>query len=340
MIFLSVHGISLQISSKNSALLDSIKEYYQIFLSDNLDWAPDIIIDLEMYGYFEKKQEVLVPSPTSARVGDNIWIEKEKREYFFVDKEISTKITWNEAGSMCIRAQMKPLPIRHWVNIALQWTTRISKYYSRFFIKTCIHDPLFLLLEKKFGIILLHATSVTDGEKTFVFTGLGGSGKSTTAAMFSKELSYTILSDNYALIKWNTLYPFPELPRITKQTEQLLGIKLDKKADGIKSYLENDTKDIREVYKISAIYICSYGQAFEKKPLKDVNLSFEQLQSINHYTQEFPEYRNLALLTLLSEYTTWVIRAEELKNICQKNRIYSLQNDKNILSHIEDLTTF
>ena len=300
---------------------------------------PDIIIDIDRLWYFEKVTQPITPSAWSIRVGDTIWIHKEKKEYTFQDMEIMAQITWDSAGSMCIRAYLKPLLIRHWVNILLQWTTRIAKYYNRFLIKTCIHDPLFLLLEKKFSIVLLHATAVSDGDKTFIFTGLWWSGKSTTAATFSTELGYTILADNYALLKWDTLYPFPELPRITKETEKLLWIHLKQKADGIKSYLENDTKDTKDSYPINGIFLCSYGDSFELTPIPDSELSFEQLQSINHYTQEFPEYSNLALLSLLGEYNTGTLRFDALKQICKKNKIYSLQNDKNIVSHISEVSS-
>lgn len=339
MIFLRVHGIGIHIQCTNSRLIQSIEEYYKMFLVDTPLEHPDIVIDIDTYWYFQKVLHPITPSPWSIRVGDTIWIHKEKKEYTFADMEIMTQLTWNTSWSMCIKAYLKPLLIRHWVNILLQWTTRIAKYYNRFLIKTCIHDPLFLLLEKKFGIVLLHATAVTDGEKTFVFTGLWWSGKSTTAATFATGLGYTILADNYALLKGNTLYPFPEMPRITKDTEKLLWIRLKKKADGIKSYLENDTKDTKDSYTINGIFLCSYGDVFELTPLLDSDISFEQLQSINHYTQEFPEYSNLALLTLLGEYNTGGLRADALREICRKNRIFSLQNDKNIASHIADVTS-
>lgn len=337
MIFLRVHGINIHINCTNTALIQSIEEYYAMFIEETNLENPDIIIDIDRFWYFEKVDQPIVPSPWSIRVGDTIWIHKEKKEYTFQDMEIHAQITWDSAWSMCIRAYLKPLLIRHWVNILLQWTSRIAKYYNRFLIKTCIHDPLFMLLEKQFGIVLLHATAVTDGNKTFVFTGLGWSGKSTTAATFSTQFGYTILADNYALLKGDTLYPFPELPRITKDTERLLWIHLEKKADGIKSYLENDTKDTKESYAIDAICICSYGDVFELNQITDSELSFEQLQSINHYTQEFPEYSNLALLSLLGEYNTGALRADALREICKKNKIYSLQNDKNIVSHIPEL---
>ncbi|GAB0174353.1 MAG: hypothetical protein HHAS10_02320 [Candidatus Altimarinota bacterium] len=335
-----VHGITIDIHTSNDSLLKSIEEYYQIFLVESTDTAPDIVVNLDLIGYFEKIPKKILPSEGSIRVGDTIWIHKEKKEYTFQDREIMAQITWDTSGSMCIEAYLKPLAIRHWVNIALQGTTRISKYYNRFFIKTCIHDPLFVLLEKKFGIILLHATAVTNGKKTFVFSGLGGSGKSTTAAAFSTQHGYTILADNYVLLKGKTLYPFPELARVTKETENLLGIRLKKKADGIKSYLQNDTKSVQESYEVRAIFLCSYGDSFRVDLVNDVNTSFENMLAINHYTKEFPEYGNLALLSLLSEYNTGSVRMEELKNICQENHVYFLQNDKNIISHIPEIASF
>lgn len=340
MISISAHGISIHVHTDNDSLRKSIQDYYQIFLTEPTDETPNIVIHLNLLWYFERIKEKISPSEWSVRVWDTVWVHKERREYTFQEREIVAQITWDTAWSMCIRAYLKPLMIRHWVNILLQWTTRISKYYNRFFIKACIHDPLFLHLERKFGIVLLHATAVTNGKKTFVFSWLWWSGKSTTAAAFSTQQGYTILADNYALLKWNTLYPFPELARITKETENLLWLHLEKKADGIKSYLQNDTKSIQESYPIQAIFLCGYGDSFRVDSIDDPSKSFEDLLAINHYTKEFPEYGNLALLTLLSEYNTGFSRIEWLRNICQENRLFYLQNDKDIISHISEIASY
>ncbi len=188
-----------------------------------------------------------------------------------------------------VTGNLKPHKVRHWVNILLQGFSRIDKYYNRFAIKTLLHDPIFIELEKRFQMVILHSTAVTDGQSTYLFTGLGGSGKSTMAATFQKA-GYIILSDNYALVKGNTLYPFPELPRITKETSDLLGIKKGEKADGIKTYLVNNLDNIKKEYPITAIFQCSYGAHFKIEEFKDSALVFEILFSINNYTKEFPEY--------------------------------------------------
>jgi hypothetical protein len=71
-----------------------------------------------------------------------------------------------------VQGALKPRRIHHFLNLALQGYTRIDKYYNRFIMKTCIHDIVFISLEKKLKTCILHATAVSNGKKTYLFTGL------------------------------------------------------------------------------------------------------------------------------------------------------------------------
>jgi hypothetical protein len=74
--------------------------------------------------------------------------------------------------SVVVKGVLKPRKIHHFLNLALQGYTRIDKYYNRFIMKSCIHDIIFIALEKKLKTCILHATAVTNGSKTYLFTGL------------------------------------------------------------------------------------------------------------------------------------------------------------------------
>jgi len=332
-IFIDIYWIKVKVFTKNTSLATIVRKYYSIFLVDTLSNI-DVDIDLERNGYFSWFDTYYLDEDF-VTFWDYIKINKGLNKYFFENQEIfclcefgkTTKVKWI----------LTPGKIRHFINIALQGFTRIDKYYNRFLIKTCIHDIIFILLEKKLQSCLLHATAVTNGENTYVFTWLWGSGKSTLASAFSKLKWYKILSDNYALVSNNRLYAFPELPRITKDTQKLLQIKLTKKADGIKHYLENDLSEYKKEYKIDKVFICSYGNDFKIKKIDKKDYLFEVLSSINHYTKEFPEYLNFSLASIINKFNTNNQRIESLKKVIENNDFYLLQNNSNLEDNLNKI---
>ncbi|MBW7954464.1 hypothetical protein H3C61_01495 [Candidatus Gracilibacteria bacterium] len=335
MINIDIYGLKVLVKTDDIELKGFIKRYYSIFLVDKLSDF-DIEINLDRYGYFSKNL-FLDDLSQYTTIGDSVKIDFNGDKYYFEDREIKGLIKFLNNGKIVINGFLKPRKIHHIVHILLQGFDRIDKYYNRFIIKSLIHDIIFILLEKKLAINILHATAVTNGINTFIFTGLGGSGKSTLASSFLSKKGYKILSDNYCLVKENKLYPFPELPRITKETTKLLGIEEGKKADGIKTYLNNELSGIKKEYKIDKVFICSYGNNLSINKLDDKEYIFENLFSINNYTKEFPEYLNLSLLSLINKFNTGKQRLNTLSTFVENNNFYLLQNDKNIEFNLEKI---
>lgn len=330
MINIDIYWVCVQINTTNTDLADFIKKYYRIFLVEKNNLEPKIIITINKYWYFDSIKHEIKKSTKMTTVGDYINIDFKDSIYTFVDREISGIIKFAEDWKIYVDWYLKPRRIHHIVNLCLQWIDRVSKYYNRFIIKTLIHDPIFIVLEKLLKINILHATAVTNWKKTFVFTGLGGSWKSTLAGAFFAKKWYQILSDNYCMISDGTLYPFPELPRVTNQTVDLLGIKRGKKADWIKTYLDNRLEKVNKSYPIDKIFICTYGDWLEIIELNDKDQVFELLLWINNYTKEFPEYLNFALLPLIWQYMTWKQRLKSLDRLVDNNKFYLLKNSADL----------
>ena len=334
-LYINIYWIKVRIFTKNDSLLDMITKYYEPFLVHNLnDYNLDI--NLERFSYFSKKSFFKLNDNYST-FWDSVKIDNKNNKYFFSQQEISGILDFSDPSLIKISWKLIPNSFRHLIIIVLQWVTRIDKYYNRFIIKTCIHDIIFILLEKKLKSCLLHATAVTNGKKTFLFTWLWWSGKSTMASSFSKLKWYTILSDNYAIVSGNKIYPFPELPRITKWTQELLWIELNKKADGIKDYLDNNLDNLEKEYNIDKIFICSYWKKFKINELNDKEYLFELLFSINNYTKEFPEYLNLALLSIINKFNTNNERINNLKEIVNSNSFYLLENNKDLENNLNKI---
>lgn len=334
MITLNVHGINIEVYTSDAGLIDFIKKYYEIFLVTKLSWKRDIIIEIEKYSYFTSRKNIHLDENFTV-IGDNIRIDVPRKRYFFENNEIQVLADFS-SETIRIKATFQPLLVRHWLNILLQWYGRIQKYYNRFIIKTVLHDSIFLLLERRNGIHILHATAVTDGKRTLIFTGLGWSGKSTLASAFLTKKWFTILSDNYCIVKEDRIYPFPELPRITSETAEILNITQGNKADGIKNYLNNPVKDIQKSYFIDSVFLCSYSKKdFKIQPLNDHNMLYENIVAINHYTKEFPEYLNFALISFLEEYGGARAREEHLQKFIKMNSFYFLENTKDITSNLD-----
>lgn len=329
MVDIDVYWVKARIITDDQNLESFIKSYYNLFLIEKKDFSPKLIISIKKYWYFEK-----VPVKNQAQeyvtVGDDIKINYTENKYSFRDREIFWTVKFDKTWIIYVGWYLKPRKIHHLVNLILQGIVRLDKYYNRFIIKSLIHDPIFMLLEECLWINILHATAVSNWKKTLIFTGLWWSGKSTLAAAFFTKKWYTILADNYCLVQGDMLYPFPELPRITNQTSRLLDIKGWRKADWIKTYLENDISNIQKKYKIDKVFICGYSKSFLIKEIENENQIFEILLWINHYTKEFPEYLNLALLPLLGKYQTGWKRQQNLTKFIHENRFFILENSKDL----------
>lgn len=335
MINIDIYWLKVLVKTDDIELKGFIKRYYSIFLVDKLSDF-DIEINLDRYWYFSKNL-FLDDLSQYTTIWDSVKIDFNWDKYYFEDREIKWLIKFLNNWKIVINWFLKPRKIHHIVHILLQWFDRIDKYYNRFIIKSLIHDIIFILLEKKLAINILHATAVTNWINTFIFTWLWWSWKSTLASSFLSKKWYKILSDNYCLVKENKLYPFPELPRITKETTKLLWIEEWKKADWIKTYLNNELSWIKKEYKIDKVFICSYWNNLSINKLDDKEYIFENLFSINNYTKEFPEYLNLSLLSLINKFNTWKQRLNTLSTFVENNNFYLLQNDKNIEFNLEKI---
>lgn len=335
MININIYWLKVLIKTWNIKLEEFIKKYYEIFLVDSLD-DYDLEINLSKIWYFWKSK-ILDNFSDYTTVWDDIKINFKNNKYYFKNQEINWLVENKDDWKVFINGFLKPRKIHHIVHILLQWFERIDKYYNRFIVKTLVHDPIFILLEKKLGINILHATAVTNWNKTFIFSGLWWSWKSTLASSFLSKKWYKILSDNYCFVNKWILYPFPELPRITKETTEFLWIKNWIKADWIKTYLNNELDWIKKEYKIDKVFICSYWKDFYINKLDNKNYIFENLFSINNYTKEFPEYLNMAMLSLIDKFNTWKQRIKHLEEFVDNNNFYFLQNDKNIEFNLEKI---
>ncbi len=334
-IYIHIYWLNVCIFTKNKSLFDMILKYYEAFLVEKTN-NNDIEINLEKFSYFSDKKFFKIDNYDT--FWDFIKIYKKNHKYFFTQQEISWLLDFSSKKIIRVSGKLIPNKFRHLLHILLQWFTRIDKYYNRFIIKTCIHDIVFILLEKKLKSCLLHATAVSNWKKTFLFTWLWWSWKSTLASSFSKLKWYTILSDNYSIVSKNKIYPFPELPRITKQTQDLLWIKLKNKADWIKNYLYNNLKNLKKEYRIDKIFICSYWDKFHLEKIDDKNYLFELLYCINNYTKEFPEYLNLSLLSFINKFNTNKQRINNLEKIIASNDFYLLKNSKDLKNNINEIT--
>lgn len=333
LISVNVYGITANIEVDNIPLKNFIESYYSLFLVEN-NKNHSINIKLQKLGYLKWKNTLLDNISDCTTIWDYIKIDYNKNIYYFEDREISAILKINN-GKYSIEWILKPRRIHHIINLLLQWPKRINIYYNRFITKTLIHDIIFSLLYEKLWINILHATAVSNWKKTFIFTWLWWSWKSTLWAAFHQKW-YSILADNYALVKDNYLYPFPEMPRITKSTWEMLKLNKWKKADWIKTYVNNNISNIKnQPYKIDKVFICTYGKDFDIIKLKNQWDIIETLVWINNYTKEFPEYLNFALLPLLWVQKTQIQKLENLKEFVNKNSFYFLKNSKNIYDNLK-----
>src|SRR5438105_3551225 len=90
------------------------------------------------------------------------------------------------------------------------------------------------------GILTLHASAVTDGDRAILFAGASGRGKSTLAAAFL-DLGYQLLSDDVVAIRTDpdrAAMAAPAYPEIKLWTDSLEHLQID--ADGLRRVREHE----------------------------------------------------------------------------------------------------
>ena len=89
-------------------------------------------------------------------------------------------------------------------------------------IQDYVEKVLLFIAHKKAAVEILHAASVEKDGRVLVFAGLNGSGKSTAAQYFVRNLHWKLYSDNYLLLKGNQAYYGPEISRLSKRSIAIL----------------------------------------------------------------------------------------------------------------------
>jgi len=318
---LSVHGINIKVNSDNPYLIDYIKEYYKPFVSSQKKY------DLKVYIIFKKY--LSKPSKNfggKTTIGDKNTIDENTNTLFYKEGELNISV--KRGNFLEVKTEFRPHNQRHILHLGLFGPRKVKLYYYRKIMKYSIHDPLFYLLETRYGIDVLHASAVEKNNFAIVFTGLGGAGKSSLVTELISKKGYKLVSDNYLLFKKDFCYPFPERLRVKKESLSLSDTKTIK-ADGNKYYLDTGKTDISKK-KIGAVIIVTRGKKYKLTKVTPEN-AFDKLFMIGEFTSEFHYHEYISLLSYLhKKINTTKKRTDRLYEFTKTVKIYTLTVTPNI----------
>lgn len=140
-------------------------------------------------------------------------------------------------------------------------------------LQSAIYGPIFSILLRQRGFLVLHGSCVVIDDCAIAFLGSSQDGKSTLAEAFYQN-SFPVLTDDVLAIYFNSAYPHvvPSIPRIKLWPDSALacGHQLDQLPtiypDSYKRY--HSTHNMSRDVPLAGIYILSQGPQFRIAPLK------------------------------------------------------------------------
>ena len=189
--------------------------------------------------------------------------------------------------------------------------------------------PLFLLLELKKNLSILHGSCVEKNGHALIFTGSGGCGKSTLATYLVFKKSYKFMADNYILFRKNEVFCFPKNPRLTPISMELLNFKPQEAKSWEKYHYRTAEELISKNAQVKALLLTSFSTNFQIEKLP-AYVAIRYLLTIHDFLQEFPNYSYLAFLPFLDNIFLNLIdqRRKNLENFVQNVDSYHLKHSK------------
>jgi len=204
------------------------------------------------------------------------------------------------------------------------------KYSNYHYASRMILDlPLFLLLELKKNISMLHGSCIEKNGHAIIFTGSGGCGKSTLASYLVFQKGYKLMADNYILFRKNKVFCFPTNIRLAPISMKMLNFKPQKAKSWGKYHYRIADEHISRTAHAKALLLTMFSTNFQLEQLPS-HVITGYLLSLHDFLQEFPNYTYLAFLPFLDRILLNVIdqRRKNLESFLQNVDSYILMHCK------------
>lgn len=287
-IYLNVHGINIEVKTKNDEFSHFVKENYSTFLTNSLT-KTDIVVH-----FSQEAMEIAKKNSVShSHVGNGIQINKDS-------------VYWkNEFGfHIFVERQQSQMEVFSYHNELIEGQERNERYknYQRC-MRWTIHYPLFTLLQYDRGWGILHGAAATNGQQTIVFCGLNKIGKSTIATYLCCEKEYNILTDNYLLYDSDYIYAFPEVIRLGDRPTHTFGLEpIWKHKIYNKNYISPGELGTEMQATPDAFFILSQGNTLQTNVVEPKE-GCETMDNLHSMLAEFPQHGYMSVWPLVTGQT-------------------------------------
>ena len=234
----------------------------------------------------------------SSRVGKNLVLDKNKisiqiNDWMWLSIECDKDcpvLSSNFAINIEVTTY-NPLTVKNLGRRLLGMDTakKINNERSILAARMAVHYPLFYLLETKFNVNLLHASSTEKDGNGYIFTGFSGAGKSTVAYELMRNHEHRILSDNFTILtNDNYIIPFYEGVKLRQNAVNHYSLKSKQKVN--EKLLINKTfnTDLKKEYFASRIFLLCYENSIRTVAIPDYLL----IEKLTHSLEpEFIDYK-------------------------------------------------
>lgn len=208
-------GIETTVDSDNKIFLDTAREGLSYFLKEN-DNAERLIENQRVRVTFHSKQRCSPEININgfSKIGSHAYSNGNALIYRHGHLIVTTTC---QSDGLEINAQYcTPTDIRNRIREGLLSTVFLSQRNYFLLIRYLILYPVFMLLEARKNIFLLHGSAVEMEGRGIIFAGLGSVGKSLLAVSLTLDHSAKFLTDNFLLFDEEYIYPFPEFLRLSE----------------------------------------------------------------------------------------------------------------------------
>ncbi|MFX0195625.1 MAG: hypothetical protein ACFFCW_05830 [Candidatus Hodarchaeota archaeon] len=299
---------------------------------------PNLQIDFDYHSRFRKHKQKNIDLnarlETFDLLGSNVYLQD--NHLFYAAKGLKIGLSYDnmkikiravfEEAPLTLRMLFSPLSFRR--NILNYSNQKYSNYH--YVSRMILELPLFMLLELKKNISIIHGSCVEKNGHAIIFTGTGGCGKSTLASYLVFKKGYKLMSDNYILFRTNEVYCFPKNLRLAPISMKLLNFKPQEAKSWGKYHYRINNKLISRTAHVKALLLTTFSPKFQLEMLPS-HVATGYLLSIHDFLKEFPNYTYLAFLPFLDKIFLSLIdqRRKNLENFVQNANSYILRHSKN-----------
>jgi hypothetical protein len=210
-----LHGVRLELTADQDGLLDFARTYLDPLL-DRFDAPPDVTVALEWDRTLPESQ------PELQQLGRRVWAGPQHLRYTEIWQVpgLQVDVRWRDVALVVRATYAWPTRRARWFARAVSWA------WERLFVSLIyylVYFPYAWWLEHERGWTLLHASAVASPGGGLIFSGLPGSGKSTTALAALNAPEWHIVSDNLLFTDGQQVFACPEPIHVDARTRALVG---------------------------------------------------------------------------------------------------------------------